>query len=168
MDGELRRINMQWSSLELSPPERALRMERETLLLIRRHWLTVIWQAAIGFGRTCFGTGFVTVRDSLSRSPGRLGTALLAGLPLVQILGMWLLATIALVRARSSGVNRAVLVLLAACVLCLIFPAASSVGQSRFRVPAAPPLSLLAGTGAALLRERKIKFVSAEYPIQTA
>ncbi len=155
LNAELARINAQWSSLQLSPPERALRMEREALLLIRQHWPTVIWQSAIGFARTCLGTGFVTVTESLSNLPGRLGTALLAGLPLVQILAIWFLAAIALVRAELTGVNRAVLVLLAACTLCLILPAASSVGQSRFRVPVAPPLSLLAGTGAAAMRERR-------------
>lgn len=157
MDEELRRINIQWSSLALSPAERALRVKRETSLLIRQHWPTVVWQSAIGLARTCFGTGFVTVRESLSHSPGRLGTALLAGLPLIQIIAMWSLATIAVVvGAKSPGLNRSVLLLLAACVVCLILPAASSVGQSRFRVPAAPPLALLAGTGGTLLRGRKV------------
>ena len=155
MDEELRQINVQWSSFQLSPSERALRMKREALLLIRQHWSTAIWQSAIGFARTCFGTGLVTVTESLANPPGRLGTALLAGLPLIQILAMWFLATVALVGANFPGVNRAVLVLFAVCVFCLIVPAASTVGQSRFRVPVAPPLSLLAGAGAAVLRERK-------------
>ena len=155
MDDDLGRINIQWSSFALSPPERELRMNREALLLIRQHWPTVIWQAGIGFTRTCLGNGIVTVRQSLLHPLGRWGTVLLSGLGFVQIIALWSLASIALVR-ESSTVNRAVLLLLASCVLCLVFPAASSVGQSRFRVPAAPPLSLLAGVGAAMLRERKI------------
>ena len=130
-------------------------MEHEALSLIRQHWPTMIWQAGIGFTRTCLGTGLVTVRQSLSHPLGRSGTVLLSGLAFVQIIALWLLASIAFV-GESSTLNRAVLVLLGLCVLCLVLPAASSVGQSRFRVPAAPPLSLLAGVGAAVLRERKI------------
>ena len=156
LDEDLGGINIQWRSFALSPPERELRMEHEALSLIRQHWPTMIWQAGIGFTRTCLGTGLVTVRQSFSHPLGRSGTVLLSGLAFVQIIALWLLASIAFV-GESSTLNRAVLVLLGLCVLCLVLPAASSVGQSRFRVPAAPPLSLLAGVGAAVLRERKIK-----------
>jgi 4-amino-4-deoxy-L-arabinose transferase-like glycosyltransferase len=143
---DLDRIRREWASRPLSALERKRSMEREAWPLIRQHWPMVLQQAAMGMARTCVGTGFVTVASALSDPPGRLKRLLLATLPFAQLLPLWVLAIVGTLRA-SIGVERSVRVTLAASVIFLLVPAASAVGQSRFRVPAVPSLAVLGALG---------------------
>jgi hypothetical protein len=104
--------------------------------------------------RTCIGSGFVTVSDSLPHPPGRLARALLAAIPLAEIAALWILAIYGLwhgLRSKMAAL-RSVHILLLGCLIFTLLPAASSLGQSRFRIPAVPALAALAGLGVATAR----------------
>jgi hypothetical protein len=132
-------------------------MRRETWLLVKEHWPAVVSHAAIGFARTCLGTGFVTAADSLPRAPGRLVKILLAGLPGIQIVTVWLAFVGAWRGKLATREYRGVRVQLISSVILLLLPAASSMGQSRFRAPAMVPLCILAGTGGGFLLDERFK-----------
>ncbi len=148
MNDDLIRINSALATRALSASERQHEMERESIGLILHNWRMVLEQSTVGLVRTCFGTGFVTVATTLPHPPGHPARALFALLPFVQLIPLWALA---LVGAARTAANRVVRIMLVTSVIVLLLPASSSVGQSRFRVPAVPALSVLAGVGAAEL-----------------
>ena len=151
LNKDLTGIRADWAARPISASERTRAMERETMALVLQHWPTVLRQSAIGMARTCFGTGFITVADSLPQPPGRLTKLLAALLPFVGLVPLWGLAFVGTF-SSLAGANRAVRIMLASSVVLLLLPAASAVGQSRFRVSAVPALSVLAAIGAAQLR----------------
>jgi hypothetical protein len=100
----------------------------------------------------------VTAADSLPRAPGRLVRILLAGLPGIQIVTVWLLAFVGAWRGKlATREYRGVRVLLISSVILLLLPAASAMGQSRFRAPAMVPVCILAGTGGGFLLDERFK-----------
>jgi hypothetical protein len=130
-------------------------LERDSVPLILHHPGRVIEQSVIGLARTCIGSGFVTVSDSLPHPPGRLARALLAAIPLAEIAALWILAIYGLwhgLRSKMAAPLRSVHILLLGCLIFTLLPAASSLGQSRFRIPAVPTLAALAGLGVATAR----------------
>jgi hypothetical protein len=153
---EVNRISSQWMQRQLTPSERKHAMQRETWSLVREHWPAVVSHAAIGLARTCIGTGFVTAADSLPRAPGPLVRTLLAWLPGVQVIMVWLLAFFGAWKGKLSTTEyRGIRMMLLSAVILLLLPAASSMGQSRFRVPAVVPLCMLAGMGGGFLWEQR-------------
>jgi 4-amino-4-deoxy-L-arabinose transferase-like glycosyltransferase len=152
-----------WSRQQLTPRERKRKMEQESWNILRHHWPTAVKQSALGFARTCVGTSFITVSDSLVRPPGPLATRALAIVPELQIMFLWLLAIIGAWKGiLRAAIDRALRVLLITALILLLLPAASSMGQSRFRIPVVPILCMLAATGADyLLRQLR---TSRTYP----
>lgn len=151
MNNDLIRINNDLAMRALSASEREHEMERESVGLILHNWRMVLEQSTVGLVRTCFGTGFVTVATSLPHPPGRAARALFALLPFVLLIPLWALAFVGATRTPANGVLRTMLV---TSVIVLVLPASSSVGQSRFRVPAVPALAMLAGIGASPSKDR--------------
>jgi 4-amino-4-deoxy-L-arabinose transferase-like glycosyltransferase len=143
-------LDKEWRTRALSVRQRSADMRHDALRLIANHWLIVLEQATIGFGRTCVGTGFVTVSDSMKSPPGHLARILLGALPMVQVLFLWAVAIYG--SLTSSVLSRSVRILLVACLFCVLLPSAAPLAQSRFRIPAVPALSLLAAAGAVHLR----------------
>jgi 4-amino-4-deoxy-L-arabinose transferase-like glycosyltransferase len=151
---DLARISNQWNRQPLPPAQRKQRMEREAWRLIRQNWPVVLRQSIIGFARTCFGTGFVTVSSSLPKLPSRMTRFVLAVLPAAQIVVLWALALLGISMPSLSPSGTSIRSLLAASVILLALPAASSVGQCRFRVPITVPLCVLGGMGTGKLRQQ--------------
>src|SRR5258708_3306905 len=130
-------------------------MRHDALRLIANHWPTVLQQATIGFTRTCVGTGFVTVSDSMGSPPGRIARIWLAALPMAQIIFLWVMAIYG--SLTPAMLSRGVRIFLAASILCILLPSAAPLAQSRFRAPAVPALSVLAATGVIQLRARSLR-----------
>jgi|SRR5271166_619847 len=156
MNSEVTRLSNEWTSRPLTPVERKRAMERESLLLIEQHWPTIAYQTAVGFLRTCFGPGSITVANSMPNAPSRTAQVLLAVLPLLQVLALWVLAAIgAFWFSSGSKLTPSIRVMLVGCVVLLVLPASATLGQSRFRVPAVPALAILGGIGGASLLDRR-------------
>lgn len=155
LNNEVTRISNDWSRRPMSPVERKRVMEQKALALIARHWPTVAYQSAVGFSRTCFGPGSITVANSMPKGPSRAAKVLLVVLPLLQVLTLWFLAVIGAIGFNSGNITRAVRVMLVACVILLVLPASASLGQSRYRVPAVPALAILGAIGGTTLIERR-------------
>jgi 4-amino-4-deoxy-L-arabinose transferase-like glycosyltransferase len=148
-------LDKEWRTRALSVRQRSADMRHDALRLIANHWPIVLEQATIGFGRTCVGTGFVTVSDSVKSPPGHLARILLGALPMVQVLFLWAMAIYG--SLTSSVLSRSVRILLVACLFCVLLPSAAPLAQSRFRIPAVPALSVLAAAGAVHLRARSAR-----------
>jgi hypothetical protein len=155
LNDEVARISNEWASQPLTTVERKRAMQQKALSLIAQHWPTVGYQTAVGFLRTCFGTGSITAADSMPARPSRTARALLAILPLTEVLALWVLAVLGAFRSHpASNITFAIRIMLVACVALVILPASATLGQSRFRVPAVPALAILGAVGGASLRER--------------
>ena len=156
LNNEVTRISNEWSSRPMTPVERKRTMEQETLSLIEHHWPTVAYQAVVGFSRTCFGPGSITVATSMPQAPSRMAKDLLVVLPLLEILALWFLAVVGAFRFDSaSNTTRPVRVMLVGSVILLVLPASAPLGQSRFRVPAVPALAILGAIGGTTLFEQR-------------
>ena len=149
---DVKRLDKEWRARALTVRQRSAEMRHDALRLIANHWPTVLQQATIGFIRTCVGTGFVTVSDSMGRPPGRIARICLGALPMLQLIFLWAMAICGSLSAAI--LSRGVRILLVTSALCVLLPAASPLAQSRFRAPAVPALSVLAATGIASLRAR--------------
>jgi 4-amino-4-deoxy-L-arabinose transferase-like glycosyltransferase len=145
MNDDLIRINSALAARARSASELQHEMEHESVGLILHNSHMVLKQSTVGLARTCFGTGFVTVASSLPHPPGHAARALFALLPFLQLIPLW---TLAFVGATRKGTKLLIRAMLVVSVIFLVLPASSSVGQSRFRVPAVPALAMLAGIGA--------------------
>ena len=154
LNNEITALTDFWSRQQLTPRERARKMQRETWWILRHHWPTAAKQSTIGFARTCLGTSFITVSGSLGRSPGHLTIRALATVPELQVLGLWLLAMVGVWNGLHSRTDHAPRVLLIASLFLLLLPAASALGQSRFRLPVVPILCLLAAAGGDRILQR--------------
>jgi hypothetical protein len=152
---DVNRLDKEWRAQALSVPQRSAQMRYDALRLIANHWPTVLQQATIGFIRTCAGTGFVTVSDSMGSPPGRVARVLLAALPMVQVIFLWAMAIYG--SLTPAVLSRCVRIFLAASILCVLLPSAAPLAQSRFRAPAVPALSVLAATGVIQLRARSLR-----------
>jgi 4-amino-4-deoxy-L-arabinose transferase-like glycosyltransferase len=152
---DVNRLDKEWRAQSLSVPQRSAQMRYDALRLIANHWPTVLQQATIGFIRTCVGTGFVTVSDSMGSPPGRVARILLAALPMVQVIFLWAMAIYG--SFTTAVLSRGVRIFLAVSILCVLLPSAAPLAQSRFRAPAVPALSVLAATGVIQLRARSLR-----------
>src|SRR5260370_1290616 len=149
---DVKRLDKEWRARALTVRQRSAEMRHDALRLIANHWPTVLQQATIGFIRTCVGTGFVTVSDSMGRPPRRIARICLGALPMLQLIFLWAMAicgsfSAAILTSRPP-------ILLVPSPLCFFLPAPSPLAQSRFRAPAVPALSVLAATGIVSLRAR--------------
>jgi len=129
-------------------------MRHDALQLIANRWPAVLQQATIGFGRTCVGTGFVTVADSMGSPPGHNARIWLGVLPMVQVIFLWAVAIYG--SLTPAVLSRSVRIFLVVFTLCVLLPSAAPLAQSRFRIPAVPALSVLAAAGAVQLRARSV------------
>ena len=145
-------LNREWLSSTLSPTQRSRRMKQEAAATIAGHWPAVLRQSAIGLLRTSLGTASITAAHSLDVPPGRVSRILLNVLPGIQILLLWGLAIAGCF--AGFALRREIRILLAASIICVLLPAASTLAQSRFRVPAIPEICVLAAAGAAALGRR--------------
>jgi 4-amino-4-deoxy-L-arabinose transferase-like glycosyltransferase len=156
LNDEVARINNEWARLPLTSVERKRVMQQKALSLIAQHWQTVGYQSAVGFLRTSFGTGSITVAESMATRPSRTAKALLTVLPLIEVLTLWVLAVLGAYHSNpASNVPFAIRIMLVACIAVVILPGSATLGQSRFRVPAIPALAILGAVGGASLRERR-------------
>lgn len=156
LNDDVTRISKEWASQPLTPSERERAVETRTLVLITQHWPTVAYQTAVGFSRTCFGTGAITIANSVSHPLSRTVRVSLAIAPLVEVLTLWLLAGIGAFTANlASHVTRAIRVMLIGCVVLLVLPASSTMGQSRFRTPVVPVLAILGAMGGEKLWQQR-------------
>jgi 4-amino-4-deoxy-L-arabinose transferase-like glycosyltransferase len=152
---DVNRLDKEWRAQALSVPQRSTQMRHDALRLMANHWPAVLQQAAIGFARTCVGTGFVTVSDSMGKPPGSIPRLLLAVLPMAQVILLWAIAIYGFF--SPAVLSRGVRFFLAASILCVLLPSAAPLAQSRFRAPAVPALSVLAATGVIQLRVRSLR-----------
>jgi hypothetical protein len=151
---EVNRLDKQWRTRGLSVRQRSAEMRHDALRLIANHWPAVLQQATIGFGRTCVGTGFVTVANSMASPPGHVARIWLGVLPMVQVIFLWAMAIYG--SWTRAALSRSVRIFLVASTLCVLLPSAAPLAQSRFRIPAVPALSVLAAAGAVQLRARSV------------
>jgi hypothetical protein len=145
-------LNREWLSSTLSPSQRSRRMKQEAVATIASHWPAVLRQSAIGLLRTSLGTASITAAHSLGGPPGRVSRMLLNVLPGIQTLLLWGLAIAGCF--AGFALRGEIRILLAASIICVLLPAASTLAQSRFRVPAIPEICVLAAAGAAALGRR--------------
>jgi len=107
-------------------------MEQKALVLIAQHWPTVAYQTAVGFLRTCFWPGSITVANSMANARGRATRGLLVVLPLAEILVLWVWATIGASGLLSAGrETRAVRVMLVGWVVLLVLSASGRAPPMR-------------------------------------
>lgn len=151
ISNDVNRLALEWESLPVPVAERVRRMQHETVQLVMQHWPRVLEQAAIGFVRTCAGTGFVTAGEQMNPPPGKIAHALLAILPAIQLTLLWVFA---IGGALDPRLDRTLRILLIGSIFCILLPAASPLAQSRFRVPAVPEMSVLAAFGVTRLWNR--------------
>jgi len=155
LNHEVTHLSNEWERRPLAVVERRRLMEQKALYLIAQNWPTVAYQSSVGLLRTCFGTGSITVTDSMPNRPGRMAQVLLAVLPLIEVLALWALAVLGAFRSNhASNIPLPIRLMLVACIALVIAPASATLGQSRYRVPAVPALAILGAAGGASLCDR--------------
>jgi hypothetical protein len=140
-------LNTEWRKKNLSPAVRKQQMEEEAWELIRQHWPMMIKHSVVGFVRACFGTSREALFASF-REYHQPAWFWHTGVPLLQILLLWIAACAGVwVSRQNKSFPPALLVLLISTVSLVLLAANGLVANSRFRVPITPILCFLAAIG---------------------
>jgi 4-amino-4-deoxy-L-arabinose transferase-like glycosyltransferase len=129
-------LDEQWAARDLPPRARRQAMSAEARHILAARWPMAVPQGVIGLARTMFGTAPATVRTSGAVVPWSL-----ASLALAEIVAVWGMATIGLVRYWRSG-RRGLTVLLFTVLVVVLLPSAEPGGNARFRTHATPVLAV--------------------------